>query len=275
MHDHFLLSSQSLEDIKLLLDRYKSQRQATLERIKQLVTDFDLDSFYRKERETYQNARVAIDRFIASGLYNKTTSFDLFKVLHFIPSENQISNVVASILDPCTSPWGKSIIRALITETDQSGALLSSYHKILELLDSTPPEKILVSREWKGDLSRIDIRVVSRNLNQESNFVIDIEMKVEGGSETLFDNEAQTHREWKDLLAFASTNHIPNDNIIAFFISPRGSRAESEHFYCVASERLNKYILNAVGSSESEYKDPFTKESAAAISHFFRSGWIF
>jgi hypothetical protein len=90
-----------------------------------------------------------------------------------------------------------------------------------------PPDymdcKYRVSREVEGEESIVDIEVICRD-----RFLIHIENKIWAA-----EGNAQTDREWSDILRKAGQLHISSTNVHAFFLTPHGATALNPNFRAI------------------------------------------
>ena len=269
-----LHSSEQVKIIQTLISNYLSIYNEW-NSVQLLIKNFDLQKYHQKKKEQTESVQRLIEDFRNSKLYHKTTQYDLFRVLNFKPSENNISDVIASIINPKKSPWGKDILIALLNEGKKNHKLEVNFENVIQLVKKTPNKRFFIKREWRGDLSRIDIRVTTRNPYPEENIVIDLEMKTGNGSETFSNEMYQTEREWKDLQKFREKLKIPYKNIIAFYISPLEFKPKCKYFIPISGYQLNEYILNIMKNTPTTDIYAFEEESIWAIRHFFTSNWVF
>jgi len=251
--------------------------------IKQVVKTFEekyLERFKKElekekleEKNQFNKAVDLLKSFKSTGIYEKAISYDLFRILKVNVLENDISDVVASIIDPSKSPFGKDIL----TKIAKLAILKDpkNINGIYKIIKDTPENRFVCKREYAGESSRIDIRIFTRNSDIEKNVVIDFEMKTEGGSETEKDGEFQTEREYDDLLKFAKSKKIPAENILAFFVTPYGSNPMSKDFIPLAMDELRDIILNILMDKKETELNNFDGCAIGAICHFFTSGYIF
>lgn len=237
----------------------------------------ELEKEKLEEQRQFDKARLLLEKFKSTGIYKKAISYDLFRILKVNVLENDISNVVASVIDPSKSPFGKDILIKLLENTISKDPenIKEIYKKIYKIIKNTPENRFVCKREYAGESSRIDIRIFTRNFDIENNAVIDFEMKTEGGSETKVDGEFQTKREYNALVDFAESKTIPAKNILAFFVTPYGSYPTSKEFVPLAMNKLRKIILTILKDSKKTEFNNFDECSIGAICHFFRSGYIF
>ena len=226
---------------------------------------FDISRYkYRKEYRL-QLAKNLISAPNTAPFLASISKIDLFATMKIKPNENQISDVIASLLNPKTSIWGQEILLKLIDKYGHNKQL----HKLLK---DTPRKNFYVRREWSGEYSRIDIRILTKNRCPEKNIIIDFEMKIGSGEETISNGIFQTQREWNDLEKIANLKKIPKTNVIAFFVSPFGTTPRSNKFISIRYSSLNnlikKTMLNCNSSSSS-------LEQKYAYINFISSRYIF
>ena len=212
------MENKNLDVVKKVVEAY---REAFLIRkfdvVRQVVKTFEekyLERFKKElekekleEKRQLNEAILLLGRFKGTDIYKKATTYDLFRILRTNASENDISNVVASVIDPSKSSFGKDILRQILNLAKQTPKNSVRINGIYEIIKNTPKNKFTCKREYPAESSRIDIRIFTRN-HDIKNVVIDFEMKVEGGSETKKDGKFQTERECKDLLKFAQDKDI-------------------------------------------------------------------
>lgn len=245
--------------------------------IKQVIKTFEekyLERFKKElekekleEKRQFNKARDLLKSFKSTDIYKKAISYDLFRILKVNVLENDISDVVASIIDPSKSPFGKDILMKIVKNTISKDP--QNINGIYKIIENTPENRFVCKREYAGESSRIDIRIFTKNSDID-NVVIDFEMKTEGGSETEKDGKFQTEREYEDLKSFAGK--IP---ILAFFVTPYGSNPMSKDFIPLAMNKLQGIILNVLMDRKETELNNFDECATGAISHFFRSGYIF
>ena len=208
--------------------------------------------------------KEAVLNYQKTNIYKKLIKYDLFSELKIKVSEDVLSNIIADIINPIKSPFGKNILLRLLRETDKDELI-----KIFKKVDNA---NIIVKREQHGENSRIDIRIYT-NLPQD-NIVIDIEMKVGCGSETTHKSgKLQTERELVDLYTFADQKGIPRNNVVAYFITPNAKIANCRNFTSLSLYDLNEVILEELKIyNESEL---ICSDGISACRHFFSSRWIF
>ena len=188
--------------------------------------------------------------------------------------ENDISNVLAYVIDPSKSRFGKDILMKLLENTMLKDPKNINIKGIYKIIKNTHKKRFICKREYAGESSRIDIRIFTKN-SDIGNVVIDFEMKTEGGSETIKNGKPQTKREYEALVKFAESKNIHPKNILAFFITPYGSNPMSEKFVPLAMDTLRDIILRVLKDRKKTKLNNFDKCAIGAICHFFKSGYIF
>jgi len=243
----------------------KTFKEKYLERFKK-----ELEKEKLEEERQFKKAVDLLKSFKSTGIYKKAISYDLFRILKVNVLENDISDVVASIIDPSKSPFGKDILMKIVKNTISKDP--KNIKGIYKIIKDTPENRFVCKREYAGESSRIDIRIFTKNSDID-NIVIDFEMKTEGGSETKKDGKSQTEREYEDLKNFAGK--IPSKNILAFFVTPYGSYPRYKKFIPLAMDKLRDIILNILMDKKETELNNFDGCAIGAICHFFRSGYIF
>lgn len=173
--------------------------------------------------------------------------FDVFRRAGFVASENNFSDAVASILDHHESHrLGKRpIMELLVRLADHDPDKISSIMRLIED-DRT---SFVVRRERKESSSRPDIEILS------SEFIILIENKIEGGKETHIDDKPQTVRHWEGLVAKCQNKGISEDNALAIYLTPKGERAEDEHFIPLSVSELILALREAIKSTSTNARE--------------------
>lgn len=277
------MESKSLDMGRKVVEAYrKTFPVKEFDAIKQVVKTFEkkyLERFKKElekekleEKKQFNKAVDLLKSFKSTGIYEKAISYDLFRILKVNVLENDISDVVASIIDPSKSPFGKDILMKIVKNTISKDP--KNINGIYKIIKDTPENRFVCKREYAGESSRIDIRIFTRNSDIEKNVVIDFEMKTEGGSETKKDEKFQTEREYEALEDFADEK-IPPGNILAFFVTPYGSNPMSEKFIPLAMDELRYIIMNILMDKKETELNNFDGCAIGAICHFFRSGYIF
>ena len=278
------MESENLDLAKKVVEAYrKAFFIKKLDAVKQVVKIFEekhLERFKKElekekveEQRQFDKARLLLENFKSTGIYKKAISYDLFRILKVNVLENDISDVVASVIDPSKSLFGKDILIKLLENTISKDP--ENINGIYKIIKNTPENRFVCKREYAGESSRIDIRIFTKNFDIENNAVIDFEMKTEGGSETTKNEDPQTKREYEDLVKFADSKNIPDKNILAFFVTPYGSYPMSEKFISLAIDKLRDIILSVLKDRKKTELNNFDEYSIGAICHFFRSGYIF
>lgn len=245
-------------------------------KVKSLVNSFLASGLFEKRiqarKQRFELTKQLIDDYRSSELFCYSQQYDLFKSLKLRFTENQISDLVADVLNPRISQFAKPIIVKLATRI---GA-----EKVAAIFQATPVDCITVSREVSGKSSRIDIRVFTENKTGE-NAILDIELKVAHGRETIDKDYGipQTIREWDDLFSYVTENDRHNmENVVGIFISKYGQCAASKHFTPLARNEFNTIIHEMLMRTDTdlaiEQPAGLDRDAIAAMRHFFSSKWI-
>jgi hypothetical protein len=229
-----------------------------------LLKKFDLYKYKNKKHIQLILSQELLSNPDTIEFLRNHSQYDLFKILKIKVTENQISDAIAFCLNPKKSAWGKKILLNLVRKYSENT-------KIINIIEKTPTNKFYVKREWSGELSRIDIRVVTKNGKNLPNTIIDFEMKIGSGEETFSEGEYQTQREWTDLLKLAESQNIPKNQVIAFYVSPLKSKPHSKKFISVQYSEFNRLITKVLLTS----KDENYYDYKYALIHFLSSKHIF
>ncbi len=161
------------------------------------------------------------------------SEFDLLKTLKIDGEEIKHSLMLAWLLDhrierAGTHAQGNLGFRLFLEET---GLTKNGYAK----------SDYFVSREVKGDLSRVDIEVAATG-----HFIIHLENKIYSEEATdQEDKEDQTKREWLDLQRRARRLEVGPEHVHGFFVTLSGEKPSSDYFVPLAWHRiadvLNKF----------------------------------
>jgi len=260
----------SLGSIKNIVENY--QRSFPLEskqkQIVNIVENYQKSNLFKtyqiKKKNRLPTIKKLLKNYKKTSISIKSQKYDLFSEMKIKLSENELSNIIADMLNPIKSPFGKAILLRLLQEKKKD--------LLVRILNSTNIENIIVKREQTGDSSRIDIRIYTDL--PDNNIIIDVEMKVGCGCETTHNSgKPQTVREWNDLNTFAKSKNIPSQNIAAYFITPHGIIAKSDYFISLSMYQLNEIILEELKTSKKSQL--IDKDGISACRHFFASRWLF
>ena len=255
---------------EILVNNYQAIRKIKFNNVKRLIEDFDYREYLRKKEENFRKIKQLIENFKSDDIYKEFIKFDLFKALKLNLKENQISNIIAFVLNSQNVKCAKYILIDILKESQRYASKEQSVRveKIINVVTATSNDSIKVKREYIGNKSRIDIRIFSRY------FVIDIEMKYHNSSETYINGEYQTKREYDDLRIFTEKNKI--DNYIGLYISPFGNHPISLNFISLPLYKLAKIIVNWINEVlKNDLEDYLDKEIYFVLKHFFSSKYIF
>lgn len=171
--------------------------------------------------------------------------FDLLDVLQVSQDEVRHSMLLAWLLDNRIEHAG----------THAQGNLgFELFLREVGLSENYAKTHYLVSREVRGDESRVDVEVIA-----PSKFIIHLENKVYSK-----EGYEQTQREWRDLLKRAGQFAISRNRVHAFFVSINGMPPANDNFRPISWYRIAK-VLDAFATLA---KAPDVKLFAA---HYARS----
>jgi hypothetical protein len=198
--------------------------------IKEEFEGFRLENIRRSQR--------VITKFKEKNLHH----FDIFRKVGFVADETNFSDAIASILDPMEShQLGiEPIMQLLNLLTIYDQEKINAFKKLV--IDNKT--KIVVQRERHEGKTIPDIELVC------SDFVIFIENKVEGGSETITNDGWQTDRQWEALLSRCLGLNISEKNILAIFLTPEAKIPKNEHFLALSVPNLISAFKSAISSAD-------------------------
>jgi hypothetical protein len=156
--------------------------------------------------------------------------FDCLLIAGWQPSENELSNVIAALF---SQSWGhrfgatilKSILAVIASKCSLSAVKGEVIKDIQRCCNSRT--QLFVRREHWGGSSRADVDIYTPG---PEGFLVRIEHKIRGGSETYQDRKYQTFRLWNDANTQADDLLINRDRVIGIFLTPSGEPARSGEF---------------------------------------------
>jgi hypothetical protein len=188
--------------------------------------------------------------------------FDCFEIGGWRPTENQLSDIIAAILDPRRGHgFGFEILQALFNRLltyPFSPVQQLRVRNVANAIQAAGGD-ITVKRERIGMSSRADIEVWGRN------FLIIIEHKVARGKETFGNVTHQTFRLEHDFTEKAAKFGIQATHLILIFLTPEGMRPQNPEFIPVSFEFLSKAIAEVV-----EREGTLAARSILGFSAFYR-----
>jgi hypothetical protein len=159
--------------------------------------------------------------------------FDCFSIAKWRPNENRLSDVIAALFDP---GWGHEywlpILKSVLAKLHEKapGQPIASVRESLDGMQA----RVRVRREVRGSMSRADIDIYGPD------FVVRIEHKLRGGSETIVSGEPQTNRLARD----AGDSNLKT---ILVYLSPEGGRSEKRDFIPLSFRELAEAVAKALG----------------------------
>jgi len=253
---------------KTVLDFEQLTSSQRLSLIRDLVNRFDLDSYRKHQSKQYKLTQDIVEEF-KKDLFDKVVRYDIFKELKVNFDENLVSDVIASIYNPMKYPIAKELIIGLLIQFNNQN--------IAEIITNTEKKYIVCKREVSGDLSRIDIRIFTKNIDQ-ANAIIDIEMKGKNpvACETFSHGDYQTVREYSDLVEHQKKlvdKYQTPCSIAAFYVTPYGTIPKSNNFIAVSFDDMRNSINTVINSNIGLAAD-YTQE-LFIVKSFFKSSWLF
>jgi hypothetical protein len=189
-----------------------------------------LESF-QKEMETKQRqAEQVLAAFTAANL----KKFNIFLKVGFTADENNLSDAIAALLDPKGSHGlGLWPLRMLLRTLSTKQSAPSQVNLILPLLEDSDCSIHILRERYEGEGKTIpDIEIVS------DKFIIFIENKIQGGSETYMYGQYQTDRQWVALKGKGNRIGVPLDRLLGIFLTPNGESAKNSNFISLSVPEL-------------------------------------
>jgi hypothetical protein len=160
-------------------------------------------------KKSLANAKMHIDQLV--GTANRLI-WNPFVIGGFQPSENDLSRVLASLLNPnAPHRLGFKPLQLFLQK-------LNDMHHTFPIIKPTKPEiqQIHVRIDKKVEDTRPDIEICGPN------FLIFIENKIRGGTETLNEKGFQTTRQFDALKKKCQDLAIKMENAAIVFLTPEG-----------------------------------------------------
>lgn len=224
---------------------------------KRLVTQFEKDKRLNQFRQLVDKK---VDEIVLSAgqtiqkMHNAgVTTFNPFITGGFRPGENDFSNTLAQLFDPNVGHgFGSALFRALLDAVRQKvkGTILGlKIDTIICALDVLDPGQISVKRELFHPDGKPDIVVCGSGL---ARFIVLIENKAIGGTETITDKGLQTYRHSKILEYLGNKWQVEESSRIALFLTPTGQKATHSSFVELSSHELASSMIAALEAPQFE-----------------------
>ena len=250
-------SVNTLSSAKRSLIAFNAQKENNLkvaERVLSLFTKADLESSFQEYRK---RKLVRAECVIASFKERQLNYFDIFRKAGFIANENSFSDAVAAMLDP--KERHQSGVNPLLQVLENLTEYNTSKIKMLKSLIRKNKSHIVLHRERHEGNTIPDIEIVC------SDFLIFIENKIRGGSETLINGLWQTDRQWEALISRSRNLNIPEENLLAIFLTPEGKAPKNSHFVSFSVAEL----VSALRCSVINIQNNNIKYSLLAFLNFY------
>ena len=212
-----------------LLTAFRDLQNSILYRAEKSLKDF-IKIYCQYLDEKAHNAEKVLKIFKEKNLHH----YDLFRVAGFTATENQLSDALASLLNPKSAHnLGIEPLRNVLSTIKERNKNVSA---ILSILDSA---EIQVFREYHLGNTIPDIAIISNK------FIILIENKIRGGCET-YTTDYQTKRQWKKLVEQSKILGIAEQFLLGIFLSPEGKYPHEKHFIPISVSEVVTSIKNAI-----------------------------
>jgi hypothetical protein len=200
-----------------------------------------IESFYDQDRASkLELAEKVLLHFKERQLHH----FDIFHKAGFRPNENMFSDALAALLNPREGHGLGTLALEKVLDRIEAKAPRSEAGTIKARLVQNRPF-ISVHREKREAKSIPDIAIISRD------FIIFIENKIRGGSETYRRDQWQTIRQWQVLKSQGERLSIP---VLGVFLSPEGKLAMDQNFVPLSVDELVASLKDAVAVSNCPYQ---------------------
>ena len=128
------------------------------------------------------------------SLFAKLTCYDMFRTFFrcINLNEDAVTDVIASLLDPSRSPWGKKILLSLL-----QGDKELKKSKVFSIISRSEDNRFISHLRPRDDESAIDLEIQAEYRDRKA--AVAFEFKRTWGSETINNGGHQTSREWEAL----------------------------------------------------------------------------
>ena len=251
-------SPKILKDSYTLLATFDAERIKTITNAQKVIFSFQQknlgNSFLKHKQKKLSQSKRVVEIFKTNNLHH----FDIFRKAGFTANENSLSDAIAAILDPNeTHGLGINPILGVLDQLKKSNPQKIEH---IQKLVKNNQFQIVVHRERHEENTIPDIEISC------SEFVIFIENKVRGGTETTGSlNIWQTNRQWDALLSRGRDLDMPKENLLAVFLTPEGKKAKNKHFIPLSISDM----VNALHSPVLKSINPNTRRSLQAFLHYY------
>jgi hypothetical protein len=217
-----------------LLTAFRYLQNSILYRAEKSLKDF-ITIYCQYLDEKVHSAEKVLKIFKEKKLHH----YDLFRIANFTTTENQLSDALASLLNPKSAhKLGIEPLRNVLSTIENGHENVSA---ILSVLDSA---EIQVFREYHLRDTIPDIAIIS------DRFIIFIENKIRGGSET-YTADYQTPRQWKRLVELGNMKGIDKQYRLGIFLSPEEDKYPHEkNFIQMSVSKVVTAIKQAIIDSD-------------------------
>ncbi|WP_300463666.1 PD-(D/E)XK nuclease family protein [Desulfobacula sp.] len=223
-----------LVQIERLLIDFRDLQNSILYRAEKSLKDF-IEIYRQHLDEKVHSAKKVLKIFNEKKLHH----YDLFRIAGLTPTENQLSDALASLLNPKSAhKLGIEPLRNVLSTIENRHKNVSA---IISTLDSA---EVQIIREYHLGDTIPDIAIIS------DKFIIFIENKIRGGSET-YSTAPQTERQWKKLLKMGKMKGIKEQYLLGIFLSPEEDKYPLENnFIPMSVSKVVMAIKKAIVNSE-------------------------
>jgi hypothetical protein len=251
------LSLNTLSAAKRSLKAFSENKEGNLkaaERVLSYFTKADLKSTFQEHRK---RKFVQAERVISDFKERQLNYFDIFRKVGFVANENSLSDAIAAMLDP--TERHKLGVKPLLQVLEKLAEYNASKVKRLKNLIRENKSHIVLHRERHEGNTIPDIEIVCPD------FLIFIENKIRGGSETIINGSWQTNRQWEALINRSHNLNIPEENLLAIYLTPEGKLPKNKHFIPFSVSEL----VSALRCSVTNIHNDDLKYSLFAFLNFY------
>ncbi len=219
-----------LVQIERLLRDFRDLQNLILYRTKKLLQNFI--TVYRQHLdEKVHSSEKLLEIFKEKKLHH----YDLFRIAGFTATENQLSDALASLLNPkAAHNLGIKPLKNVLLTIKNRNKKVSAILSVLDLA-----AEIQVIREYHLGNTIPDIAIISNK------FIILIENKIRGRCET-YTTDYQTKRQWKKVVEQSKILGIEEQFLLGIFLSPEGKYPYEKHFIPISVSEVVTSIKNAI-----------------------------
>lgn len=222
-----------LRNSKKLLHAYITLQTKRISGARNLLDNYSKEKLERFNKERLPNSMKLLNSFKSSNIH----SFKIFNIAGFTANEKNLSDAIAALLDPIQTHQLNLLPLKNVLKAIQHRAPAKISFILRHLNDREG--FILLEREKNGSDTIPDISISSKN------FLIFIENKKRGGSETVRHNTYQTERQWRRLLSRGKEMGLNEKGLLGIYLTPEGGKPTNSNFVSLSAGELVTAIRKA------------------------------